>query len=308
MFFCICFSEIQALFPHLTSLHSASIWNSQNLPNQPMSFQTPNKENNEPVSEPIVEPPSVKCEPQDPDDIPEFDTSDLDYSLKNENSNLLDSIDLENNSVASLQGEQKPMAKKFKKQTKKKRRNSQAFDNGAEGPVYKKTENEDGSVVYSNEDGQTFVFNKDEVKSYKKVADVFAELSAPKARKWERQQPIADGQESAGEKPGLGIVKKGRKNWKDWSVLRGITISERCHNWKKKKNKSGVVKEGPSVNNLEGKNVKTKVIAIGRHRKRVAVEDTGDEMGEFEGMTLFLFFDVLENWHCMGKVERYPFS
>ncbi len=67
-------------------------------------------------------------------------------------------------------------------------------------------ENPDGSVVYSNQDGQTFVFNKDEVKSYKKIADVFAEMSAPKARAWKRREPEEDGESRAADDKATGFV------------------------------------------------------------------------------------------------------
>ncbi len=99
------------------------------------------------VSDHAVAPPSVKCEPQDPDEIPEFDTSDFEYSLKNEDSNLLDSLNIENNSDAgntgtSIQeGERQPLVKKIK--VKRKRKNSQCTNNGHEdalSTVFKKGE------------------------------------------------------------------------------------------------------------------------------------------------------------------------
>ncbi len=105
------------------------------------------------VSDHAVVPPSVKCEPQDPDEIPEFDTSDFEYSLKNEDSNLLDSLNIENNSdtgntgTSIQEGEQQPLVKKIK--VKRKRKNSQCTNNGHEdalATVFKKGEY--GTLMY----------------------------------------------------------------------------------------------------------------------------------------------------------------
>ena len=50
------------------------------------------------------------------------------------------------------------------------------------------------------------MFNKDEVKSYRKIADVFAEMSAPKARAWKRREPVADGESEATSDTTTGYV------------------------------------------------------------------------------------------------------
>ncbi len=87
----------------------------------------------------------------------------------------------------------------------------------------------------------------------------------------------------------LKIVKKGRKNWKDWSVLRGITISEKSHSWasKKKWKENQKALAAKSTVRSSG-NVKTKIIAIGRHRKEVPVDETHEESGD--GMILLMHY------------------